>query len=321
VEGEQLAKSQLGSSYEIKDLGKAKLILNMYINRNLLGDVTLSQHAYCEHLLKQFNMDLCSPTTTPLPSGLVLSAEDCPSTPDEVDEMKNTLFYEALGSLMWLQVAIRPDLVYSVNKLAHFTHNPGKTHWNALKHMLTYVKGMMNYEITYKGGGDLEPIGYINSNYAGCKDTRRSTEGNIFIIAGGLISWECKRQDMVTLSMVEVEFMAFSKATTQALWLSKYFDKVGLPITRPLKIFADNSGSISNSLSDKNYQYTKHINMQHHFIKEHTKLDDIAFQYTTTTENIANILTKELPQDTLHKFICRMGLNPRVANTSVQEEC
>jgi len=73
------------------------------------------------------------------------------------------------------------------------------------------------------------------------------------MIAGGPISWECKRQDMVALSTVEAELMAFSKATTQALWLSKYFDEVGLPITRPLKVFADNSRSISNNLNNKNH--------------------------------------------------------------------
>jgi len=126
---------------------------------------------------------------------------------------------------------------------------------------------------------------------------------------------------MVALSMVETEFMVFSKATTQALWLSKYFDEVELPITRLLKVFTDNSRSIFNSLNNKNHWCTKHINVQHHFIKKHTKLGDITFQYTLTTEDIANILTKALPQDILYKFICRMGLNPRVANMSVQEEC
>jgi len=83
-----------------------------------------------------------------------------------------------------------------------------------LKHTLAYVKGTMDYRITYKGGDNLEPIGYVDSNYAGCKDTRQSTEGNIFMIAKGPISWECKRQDTVALSTVKVEFMAFSKTTT-----------------------------------------------------------------------------------------------------------
>jgi len=66
-----------------------------------------------------------SPTTTPLSPGIVLSSEDCPTTPDEENEMKKIPFHEALGSLMWLQVATRPNLMFSVNMLACFTHNPG----------------------------------------------------------------------------------------------------------------------------------------------------------------------------------------------------
>ena len=81
------------------------------------------------------------------------------------------------------------------------------------------------------------------------------------MVAGGPVSWECKKQDTVALLMVEAEFMAFSKATTQALWLSKYFDEVGLFINKPLIIYTDNSGSIANSLNDKNHRRTKHIDV------------------------------------------------------------
>jgi len=91
------------------------------------------------------------------------------------------------------------------------------THWNALKHVMAYIKGTIDYGITYKGGSSLEPSRYVDSDYAECKDTRRSTKGNIFMVARRSVSWECKRQDTVALSTVEVEFMVFSKATTQAL--------------------------------------------------------------------------------------------------------
>ena len=74
----------------------------MHIDRNLQGDITLSQRAYCERLLKRFNMESCSPATTPLSPGLILSIEDCPTTPDEADEMKNIPFCEALRLLIWL---------------------------------------------------------------------------------------------------------------------------------------------------------------------------------------------------------------------------
>jgi len=103
----------------------------------------------------------------------------------------------------------------------------------------------------------------------------------------------------MALPIVEAEFMAFSRANTQALWISKYFDKVGLPVKRPIIICADNSGSIANSTTDKNYRCTKHIDIRHHFIKEYTKSGNVVFQYTPTSDNIADVLTKPLPRDTL----------------------
>jgi len=149
TKGERLAKAELGLSYEIKDLGEAKLILGMRIDRSAHGDVRLSQQAYCERLLKRFNMSECLPLATPLPSGLLLSAKDCPNTPEEAYEMKDIPYHEALGSLIWLQVTTRPNLSFAINLLARFTHNLGKPHWIALKHVLAYVKGMIGYGITY----------------------------------------------------------------------------------------------------------------------------------------------------------------------------
>jgi len=71
-----------------------------------------------------------------------------------------------------------------------FAHNPGKRkrHWSILKHILYYIKGTINYGITYKAGGDLNSIVYVDSDYAECKDTRQSTEENLFIVAGGPVS-------------------------------------------------------------------------------------------------------------------------------------
>jgi len=126
--------------------------------------------------------------------------------------MKNIPYHKALGLLMWLQVATRPDLLFAVNILSQFTHNPRKPHWNMLKHILAYVKGTAHYGITYKARSDLNPIGYVDSDFAGCRELRCSTEGNTFIIAGGLVSWESKHQETVGLSTVEAEYIAFTRA-------------------------------------------------------------------------------------------------------------
>ena len=104
-------------------------------------------------------------------------------------------------------------------------------------------------------------MGYVDSDFAGCHNTRRSTEGAIFLVAGGPVSWESKRQDTVALSTVEAEYMVFSCTATQALWISKYFSEVGLPVPKPITVFADNTRAISNSLYNKNHQRTKHIDI------------------------------------------------------------
>ena len=82
------------------------------------------------------------------------------------------------------------------------------------------------------------------------------------------MSWESKCQETVALSTVKAEYMAFTRATTQALWLTKFFSEIRLPIKTPVIINADNEGLISNSLNYKNHQRTKYINVKHYFVKE-----------------------------------------------------
>ena len=122
-----------------------------------------------------------------------------------------------------------------------------------LKHTLAYIKGTVYYGITYHTNGTLEPFGFVNSDFAGCKNLRRSTEGNVFIVVGGPISWKSKHQEIVTLSTVKAKYIVFSQATIQAIWLSKFFDKIGLPFKESVVINADNNSAISNSLNNKNY--------------------------------------------------------------------
>ena len=106
LEGETLVKEELAVSYELKDIGEAKLILGMRINRNpSSSDITLSQRAYCKCMLYRFRMDDYASTSIPLPVGSILSIDNCPRTPKEMDEMKDIPYREALGSFIWLQVA------------------------------------------------------------------------------------------------------------------------------------------------------------------------------------------------------------------------
>jgi hypothetical protein len=308
-EGEIKAKGELAKSYELKDLGAAKFILGMKIEKiENSGDIRLSQQAYCERTIERFKMNDAKPRSTPLPAGLTLSADDSPKNRDELDDMKNVPYRQALGSLMWLQVATRPDLSYAVNLLSRFANNPGRKHWEALKHTLAYLKGTSDYGITYRHGGDLRPYGYVDADYAGDGDSSRSTEGHVFFVAGGPVSWTSKRQDTVALSTVEAEYTAFTRASQQAMWINKSLVEVGLRQEWPTNIFADNQGAIANTQNYKNHRRTKHVRIKYHFVKERVEAGEISFPYIPSADNLADILTKPLPREAVLRCCRGIGL-------------
>ncbi|KAF7761077.1 hypothetical protein Agabi119p4_10486 [Agaricus bisporus var. burnettii] len=222
--------------------------------------------------------------------------------------MANIPYREVLGSLMWLQVATRPDLSFAVNMLSRFANNPGRAHWEAMKHTLAYVKSTTHYGITYCHDSNIKPLGYVDADYAGDTDRRRSTEGHIFFVAGGPVSWASKRQDTVALSTVESEYMAFSRAVQQGIWITSFMDEIGLPQDTPVLIYADNNGAIANTQNYKNHRRTKHIDIRYHFVKERTANGDIVFEYIPSSDNLADILTKPLARDAVIRCCVGIGL-------------
>lgn len=307
--GEAKAKDELGRSYELKDLGAANFILGMKIERDqVTGGVRLSQRAYAERVLDRFHMSDAQPLSTPLPPGVVLLVDDPPTSQEDILDMKKVPFREALGSLMWLQVATRPDLSYAVNVLSRFANNPGRKHWELLKHTLVYLKGTLDYGITYSRNSTLQPYGYVDADYAGDINNSRSTEGHIFFMAGGPVSWASKRQETVALSTVEAEYMAFTRATQQAIWISKFMDEVALTQERPVNIYGDNNGAILNTQNNKHHRRTKHIRIKYHFTKEKVASGDVTFTYVPSAENLADIFTKPLAKEAVMRCCKGIGL-------------
>jgi hypothetical protein len=136
-EGGQKARDELGHSYKIMDLGDTKYILGICIDHDReASTISLSQHAYFEHILTQYEMSDCKPTPTPLPFGIVLSKSQSPLTLEEHKYMKDKPYCKILGSAMYSQAAVHLDISYSISTLSKFATNPGQAHWLALMHIL-----------------------------------------------------------------------------------------------------------------------------------------------------------------------------------------
>jgi hypothetical protein len=181
----------------------------------------LSQSDYIRRILERFSMHSARSTTTPLPANLRLSRKDCPTPGPKGDLMKSVPYAPAVGSLMDAIVATQPDIAYAVGMVSRFMHNPGRSHWNAVKHIFRYLVGTQDYSIKFRPNEPSGPVGFTDSNYAGSLDTRKSTSGYFFRFGTGAISWRSKVQDCTATSTTEAEYVVTSDAAKKALWLGR----------------------------------------------------------------------------------------------------
>ena len=148
---------------------------------------------------------------------------------------EDKLYHPILGSVMWGQLATHPNLSFSVSLLTRFQSNPRIEHWNALLHVVGYIKNMIDYGLTYyRGASDISPIAFVDADYGGCRDTHRSTSGYVFLMAGGPVTWSSKRQATVALSTVKAKYIAMSRCAQQMIWMHSWLDEVEIPHLLPV---------------------------------------------------------------------------------------
>ena len=120
---------ELSQHFKLRDLGPTSYLLGLKVTRNRSAhSLSVSQHQYILNMLDTYRISDCSPVSTPMKPGLVLSSKQAPSTPEEKQEMSRVPYINAVGSLMYLTTCTRPDIAYTVHTLARFSSNPGPAH-------------------------------------------------------------------------------------------------------------------------------------------------------------------------------------------------
>lgn len=204
----------LQREFEIK-VFEAECYLGLQIQRHSNGAIFLYQENYAKKVLARFSMENCNSVTTPADPNQVL----------ETSEIKSTKFpyREAVGSLMYLAVATRPDISYAVGVVSRFFEHPPEKHASAVKRIMRYIKGTTTYGILFKRVTNL-PLSfciYSDADYAGDINARKSTSGYMFkfMLSNGTISWASERQQSVSLSTTASEYVAASTAIKEMVWL------------------------------------------------------------------------------------------------------
>ena len=193
------ARSKLDSKFEMKDLGIMHYFLGMEVWQSTHG-VFLGQGKYTLDILKRFGMMDYKAMGTPMASNLKLLSDASSKSVDA------TMYRQMIGSLMYL-TNTRPNIFFALNTLSQFLTNPRHVHLIAAKHILRYLRGMIDYGHKYDANQKINLQGYVDSDWVGSTIDRKITSGCCFSMGSSVISWFSKKKSYVALSIAEAEYV------------------------------------------------------------------------------------------------------------------
>lgn len=188
--------------------------INYFLIKQTDEGIFISQSTYAKKLLEKFQLDKCKEAKTPMSTTIKLTRNE------QGKDVDVKIYRGMIGSLLYLTPS-RPDLCLSVGICARYQAKPKQSHLEAVKRIMKYVKGTVNLGMWYSKGSNKTLVGYCDADWAGSVDDRKSTSGGCFILGNNLISWLSKKQNFVSLSTAESEYIALGSCCTQLLWMKQ----------------------------------------------------------------------------------------------------
>ena len=316
----------LSRRLHIVDLGICSKFLSILIIRDRVNwKIWLSSHVYISELLEEWNLTSCKPSSTPFPSGVSpLSLAPVNSLPDVLDADLVPRYQRLVGCLLYLAISTRPDLSYYAMWLGQYNAAPTRAHFLAAKHVLRYLAGTRLLALCLGSSSPRVPstlCGYMQN--MGCSDVdwasdaidRKSISGYSFYFQGSLISWSAVKQKSIALSSTEAEYYAMTHAFKEALWIHTFLEILKFPVPRPFPILSDNQAACALSNTPAISARSKHIDIRHHFIRDHVLDGSFSTTWIPTADMPADIFTKSLPLPafTRHRDVLGLSIPPSLS--------
>ena len=287
------------SEFEMSMMGELKYFLGLQIKQTQEG-IFINQSKYCKELIKRFGMDSAKHMSTPMSTNCYLDKDESGQSID-IKQYRGMI-----GSLLYLS-ASRPDIMFSVCMCARFQSNPKQSHLSAVKRIMRYLLGTINLGLWYPKNSTCNLIGYSDSDFAGSKTDRKSTSGTCQFIGSALVSWHSKKQNSVALSTAEAEYISAGSCCAQILWMKQQLSDYGIILDR-IPIKCDNTSAINLSKNPVQHSRTKHIEIRHHFLRDHVLKGDCVLEFVDTKNQLADIFTKPLPKEVFFSIRRELGL-------------
>ncbi|WVZ91848.1 hypothetical protein U9M48_037970 [Paspalum notatum var. saurae] len=292
--------TSLQQEFAMKDLGVLHHFLGVIVEPRPSG-LLLHQRQYTLDILERTEMTDCNPCSTPVDTQAKLSEDAGPPVADP------TAYRSLAGALQYLTF-IRPDITYAVQQVCLHMHDPREPHLTALKRLLRYLRGTMDYSLLLHRSSSAELVVYTDADWAGCPDTRRSTSGYAVFLGGNLVSWSSKRQPVVSHSSAEAEYRAVANGVAEASWLRQLLAELHSPLAKSTLVYCDNVSAVYLSTNPVQHQRTKNVEIDLHFVRDRVAIGDVRVLHVPTTSQFADIFTKGLPSTVFSEFRSRLNI-------------
>ncbi|GJX56554.1 retrovirus-related pol polyprotein from transposon TNT 1-94 [Tanacetum coccineum] len=191
---------------------------------------------------------------------------------------------------------------------ADLSAKPTEKYLTVVKRIFRYLKDTINMGLWYPKDTSFELTTFLDSNHAGCLDSRKSTSGSIQFLGGDkLVSWSSKKQDCTSMSLAEAKYVSLSACCAQVLWLRTQLTDYGFHFDK-IPMYCDSKAAIAISCNPVQHSCTKHIDVSYHFINEHVKKGIVELFFVGTEYQLADLFTKALSKDRFKYLVRRIGM-------------
>ncbi|KAB2611660.1 hypothetical protein D8674_019692 [Pyrus ussuriensis x Pyrus communis] len=276
-------RAELSTRFNTMNLGKLSHFLGLEV-KNMANGIFMSQQGYAQKLVERFGLKLSKKRSTPLDKDKKLRRKERSLLPDP------KTYRALLGSLLYLTIT-RLDIAFAVGIVGRYLQEPRKPYLEAAKDILKYVSSTLDFGLLYKRGAGFVMNGYIDADFGRDIDDRRSTSDYVFLC-----------------DSTKPEYKAASFAAQECVWLRRLIKDVYQPRDKSTTLFCDNQSAIKLSSNPVFHARTKHIEIEHHFIREKVLDGTIKNKHVSSKENVADIFTKALSRGPFEALHVKLGL-------------
>lgn len=298
---------QLKSVFELKELGEANHYLGIDISRDQQGVFLISQSSYIDKIVMEAGLTEAKGSKYPVDPGYYKLTDDKLMS-------SNDDYRKLIGMLLYLSINTRPDIAAGVSILSQKISKPTQTDMTEVKRLIRYIKSTRNLKLRLGGMTSNSITVFSDANWAEDRRDRKSNSGYLISLNGGVISWCCKKQSLVTLSSCEAEYVALCETAKQLTWIRNLVNDIGIQINDPITIKTDSQSAMALSTSQKASNRSKHIDLRYHYIRDMVQQNKYKLEYVSTEDNVADMLTKPLGS-------IRIARLRSLAGIEIEEEC